>query len=497
MRRRWSSGMGLRFAVALMTLVSGCGKQRDVGEAMRSGALPRFGSRRLTEAEMRYGIAPTRNSQVEYQDNVVIVEGGAEAVRSLSADALTWTIDAHAPHAKELAPGKIIFLTDRAAGRVLGVQEDGDDLRVTIGPAALTDIIKRADLSYDQPLDVESMISYTAPDFPGTVVTPEPSSAAESAPEVKPASFSFFQANGSPGQPAPPAQPSLGPPREFDLHDFKITPFCCGGLGMGVKYDHDGVLIKARTVLWLHTPTVHFDLKIEDGKVIRAKLVLTGVGGLTMEFEAGSTAGVNGNIDSQLWIPSEIRLPIYGLPVPVAVAFHEGFLIKTAFSSKNSTVHAVADYGFKGSIEVGYENGSWVAKAPTELTVKQSLVNSIGGAALGATGLVMGFQGRVIVGIGAFGFMTGPYLGYTASIGIVRGPDVAGLALGMPGCRGAYLDRAIAMGIGYSIPEAVTRAVNVFLKALNLKQIDSVGGTKPFWQWMPKMKAAIPNNCTG
>jgi hypothetical protein len=266
-------------------------------------------------------------------------------------------------------------------------------------------------------------------------------------------------------------------------------------MGLGVKYDRNGVLIKAHTVIWLKRPEIHFVLKIDGGGVETAKLELRGLGGLTMEFEAGSTVGVNGNLNSQLWIPAEFRLPIYGLPVPVAVAFHEGFIIKTAFTSKNSSLHAVADYTFSGSLKVGYENGSWVAEAPAELTVKQSLLKSVNGASLGPAGLVMGFQGRVIVGIGAYGFMTGPYAGYSATIGIVRSADVA-LPLA-PGCVGVNFDRAIEMGIGYSIPEPVTKVINFFLKALNLKQIDGVGGTKPFWQWMPKMHASSRPGCDG
>ncbi len=454
----------------------------------------KYGNRELTAAELRYGVAPTRNSQVEYQDDVIMVGGGADAVRSVSADALTWTIDANAPRASELAPGKIIFLTDRAAGRILGVQRSGGDLAVTIGPAALTDFIKTADFTYDQPLDVDSMLSYTAPEFPGGVVTAEGSLSPEAPRKVIPAAFEYLPAAPAPAPPGPP-DISQGPPREFDLKDFKITPFCCGGLGLGVSYDRGGVLIKARTVVWLASPSVHFDLKIPNGTVQTAKLELRGLGGLTMEFEAASTVGVNGNLNSQLWIPAEFRLPIYGLPVPVAVAFHEGFIIKTAFTSKNSTLHAVADYSFAGSLKVGYENGSWVAEAPTELTVKQSLLKSINGASLGPAGLVMAFHGRVIVGIGAFGFMTGPYAGYSATIGIVRGADVA-LPLA-PGCQAATLDRAIAMGIGYSLPEPVTKVINFFLKKFNLRQIDSVAGTKPIWQWMPKMHAASREGCDG
>ena len=75
--------------------------------------------------QLRYGAIPTRNSAVTYQPDVVIVDGGADAVRSVSSDGLTWIIKGNAGHAKELAVGKILFVTSRSAGRVLAVEPDG------------------------------------------------------------------------------------------------------------------------------------------------------------------------------------------------------------------------------------------------------------------------------------------------------------------------------------------------------------------------------------
>lgn len=48
----------------------------------------------LSQAELRYGVSPTKDSAVTYQDNVVLMEHGADAIKSVSPDGLTWTIDA-------------------------------------------------------------------------------------------------------------------------------------------------------------------------------------------------------------------------------------------------------------------------------------------------------------------------------------------------------------------------------------------------------------------
>jgi hypothetical protein len=47
------------------------------------------------------------------------MEQGAEAIRSQTANWLTWTIDGNAPGAQEIRPEKILFATGRVVGRVL------------------------------------------------------------------------------------------------------------------------------------------------------------------------------------------------------------------------------------------------------------------------------------------------------------------------------------------------------------------------------------------
>src|SRR5271155_4062887 len=53
--------------------------------ASSSGAHP-VDPHSLSDAELRYGVAPTRNTAVTYQDNVVLMEHGADAIKSVSPD---------------------------------------------------------------------------------------------------------------------------------------------------------------------------------------------------------------------------------------------------------------------------------------------------------------------------------------------------------------------------------------------------------------------------
>jgi len=536
----------LTVLLGTLALAGGC-KKKEATEQ------PHYQRPNLSDAEFRYGVAPTRNNKVTYQDDVIIVEHGEKAIHAVSSNGIGVTIDANLPEAQAMQPSKVVFLTNRAVGRILGAQRNGNELSLVLGPVDITEVIKEADLSHDESLDLNSMTAYSAPDFPGaeieapklsgrnvapgprvqnavavSVISPtgewsplgrshyavsdaasqgrsdDPSAwtgkdivavrrLAASYPDGRAASSglaSMLQvpslpnvpsvpglpnAGQMPGLPSPPPIPGI-PQIPINIGNFKLTPFCCGGIGIKIVHDTADVKVVAYGVIRLKNPSVHFDLVIKGGKVQKAGVTLAGAAGLTMQFEAGSAVGVNGNINKQITVPVDFSIPIMGLPVPVAVTFHQSFILKTAFSAKDSTLRATGDYTFAGSLFMGYQGGQWTVGAPTSFTVNQGLLNSIAGASVGVNGLVLAYNGKVIVGIGAFGFATGPYLGYTASIGISRGSDLAAGPMGLPTCLGATIDIGMSVGIGYIIPQAVTDTINFILRQLNVKEIEREGG---------------------
>jgi hypothetical protein len=310
------SAQSFRYGVALvgvLLLLGGCAKKESSSQpqseppsstssnsASPSSQTAGPATRGLTEAEIRYGVSPTRNdSHFVYEDNVVIVEHGAETIRSLSTNGLSWTIDANAPHADEIKPGKIAFLTSRAVGRVLSAERKGNDLAVIFGPVELTDVFKEAHVPINEPIDLDSMITSSAPDYPGTDALPETSQLV--APPYgwstgmtgripiygdqpwrlspRPVDFSASvlatsgSANNRPDgshltvavfplrraadlvafaqDPSPQAKP-----REIEVKDLKLTPFCCGGLGMRASYLKNGLQFNAEAVLQLEKPAV-------------------------------------------------------------------------------------------------------------------------------------------------------------------------------------------------------------------------------------------------
>jgi len=120
----------------------------------------------MTESQIKFGISPKRDPAVEYQPDVILMEQGDKAIKSIASDGLTWTFDANAPQVSDFQEGKVVFATSRAVGRVLSIKRSGDTATVIMGPVQITDVIRNGDFAMDQAIDMNNMISYVAPDYP-------------------------------------------------------------------------------------------------------------------------------------------------------------------------------------------------------------------------------------------------------------------------------------------------------------------------------------------
>ena len=447
-------------ALALVTLSAGCGQSPPAPRAIGDIHLAKRSE--LTPAEVKYGVAPVQTPAVTYQPDVVIVGGGADAVRAVGTNGFTWTIDAAAPHANEIAEGKVFFLTGRAVGRVLNVRRDGGNLIVIVGPVDITDVIREANITIDMPVDFGEAIPYTTPDFPGAVSQAEPLQVAAQ-PEVEgEGPHVVLVSQSTPDAQTPPELP----PDVSNLIDFKVVPFAnSSGVGLTATSDKGEMRLKAEAAVHLATPQLHAVLKIGPGRIDEASVELKGAAGLTMKFEAGTDVGRRANVNGRFQPDTDFSIPVFGLGVPFAVTVRQQVIIKTALGVRNSTLSATGDYAFGGSFKVGYVRGqSWGVFGPTGFSAKQSLLQTTGGVSLGASGFNMAHQLKVIMGIGTAGFVTGPFFSFTSGVGVARMSDI-----GMLTCHQATISVKLTGGVGYLIPKAVTSAINFVLRALNIK----------------------------
>lgn len=539
--------------LASAALLAGCKRsaQQTPSEAIAehsSGLSPAA----LREAETRFGVSPKRDKRVTYQPDVIIMEHGAEAIRSQSTDGFTWTIDSNAEGASEIGPGRIMFATGRVVGRVLKVARKGNDLDVTLGPVELTDVIKEAHIDYNGSIDPGKMIVYVAPPgYPGTFLdrdAPDPTATgtASASPPNTSSSVKVFRVSRrgdlrplrtplGKSRPILPcaagpfaakrtvyfdragagdcdagagysagqfvrvgAQPNAGAAADIAailLNGFQIVPDVRKGLGATINYPlTNGMKFVAHANLRLENPRFVFRLDITQGSLKTASVELSGVGGLDVGIEGG-TSGDFKNVNQAFAIPVDISFPM-PVVVPFAATFHQSILVQTMFTAKQAVIRANGDYSFGGTVTAGILNGSPGARAPAFVKTSQNLAYSESGLSLGVNGLVIGYGGKFIVGIGALGLVVGPYASINISAGISRGSDLQTTTVGYT-CRSSVVEMFMDYGVGMALPSWSVTAVNTFLTIFHAKPISADYGHSLGRVPITKSYDTAPSGCAG
>lgn len=452
--------------VVALLVMSGCSACRCGDGARVADATPRLATAsELSDAERRWGSAPPRTPDITYQPDVVLVDDGPDAVRGMSGNGVEYFLDAARVDAAGIQPGKVLFATTRVVGRVLGVRREDSRVAVVLGPVLLTDVYRDLSVTLDQPVDFAETIPYSAPDMPGSHAILEQREArrATSARQIVPARFT-----GEPLFPVLRLAQTAAPTK------FRVTPLVgANGLGVRLASDENGLRIMAQAVLYLNQPRLKLHINIAGGVLRVCELELSGAAGLMLSIDAASQVGVNGNIQhNEPSIPVDFSLPIWiNKASPFAITVRQAFIVNTAFGGKG-TLKSTADYALTGSFSVGFRDGHLGCGAPASFSMRQDPLGKIAGVSLGTTGLVLAHSVKVIVGVGAFGFATGPYVRLNSSLGISKDSALAA----MTNCRAATFGSSIGVGIGYVMPRVVSNAINVFLRALNLGQIKGEGG---------------------
>ena len=482
--------------ICLVPLLTDCSKQSGgpTATAPTSEAasdMPHTAAN-MTDAEIKYGVSPTRNSQVTYQDNVIVMEHGAEAIRGLSSNGLTYTIDGNAPGAKDIVKDKILFATGRVVGRVLEAKRSGNDVAVTLGPVELTDVFKEAHISYRGTLDPDKMIVYQAPpDYPGTFIdqdaTAPPTAMRESA------NVPMRMVQLSPALHAWKGIGGCGAAFDGVLQESQHSGCGGGGGAAGQVIDivknglhfipdlsqlgvtstgfKNGVKYTAYAGLQLSHPDFTFNLDIHGGRLNTAEVEVAINGKFKISFDGG-TGGDFTNPNQITEIPVDLSIP---LPVaaPFAVTLHNAILIQTLLTAKQATLNVKGIYSLSGTVKAGIVNGKPAGSADLSVTVDQGLTESLAGVSLGVNGVVLGYSGKILAGIGAFSLAVGPYVGLKATVGATRGSDAQ---TGMVGytCRSSEFNMDMGYGVGVAVPHFVVDIINGILSVFSSKaQISS------------------------
>ncbi|MEU6019900.1 hypothetical protein [Micromonospora sp. NPDC047134] len=461
-------------------------------------------------ADDRYGYAPKPDDSVVYQPDVVLVEGGGKVIRSVSDDGFTYVIDGDAPGAEDLEPGKIMFATSQAVGRVVRVQKSGGDRAVTLAPVQLTEVIRDADLTIDQPLDLTTQQFSALPDLlgevveqeaPATPVLPDPAQATGltgnaiglggnaiglGGNTIGPGGSALGSGSGASGLGADPAGLSdlhlavppivLGPARapggagaahsmERKIGGWGVTAYA-GRTKVGLTAQHStaasGLKVDFDIQLLLDNLRLSGKVKVTNGVIPHPRFRIDGVQGLAITIAAGAQGGLSDNKKARIELPIELSQPIIigGFPATLKQTFK--FLVQTAFTAKNGNISGTGRWGLTGPI--GYEGGSVLT--PT-FSVQESIMQSLRGVSVGVEAIVVAAEFRFGLMLGLPVAGAGPFVGVVASLGLTNGSAAGRVGLPLAGpavkCRGTTLVVTARAGEGLNVSQPLAKAIEIVL----------------------------------
>ena len=534
------------------TLAAAFSPEAEAGAAVGKAVDPRT----LTPSELRFGRPPRLDSSVQYQPNVIVMEHGDSALRSMESNGIIWHFNAGAPQVDQIQPGKIVFATERCVGRVGAMRRSGDDVAVVMEPVQLTDVIRRGHFVYNQPLDLSAVVAAPVPDIPvqfkQDVIPPaSPGASPSGIPSAattgfvtrrfrlasvtyalvtpsgkwKPYRVSTYDAGGHVAQhfleptvdrvaqanpaggsmptgiPAPPA--GIGePPRNVEIAGGMTALPCtvgCGGIGVQLKYSRNGLNVYANSVFFLRKPNVQFNVDIDLSGIKTAAIWINGAAGFTTRFEASADQAFAGNIHVLQPVPFDLTLPL-NFAAPIGVHLIENISLSTGFSARTSVLTAGITFQACCQFAVGYINGNWGANYPQISAVTPQ--SNVSGISIGINSLVFGMSQELLVGLGFAGFATGPYIAIAESMTALKQSSVVPVGVPVPveraDCRQATLDMQLNAGVGYTMPAVVASIVNVFLTLANAQPLSANGSILK----MPPAKVlhykgSLPKDCAG
>jgi hypothetical protein len=455
----------------------------------------------LTPSQRKYGIAPARDPRVTYAPGVILLEQGDQAIRGIGEDGITWTFDAASPHVSDFEEGKIIFATGRAVGRIGQLTRSGDAVTVKLAPVQITEVIQDGHFISNTSMDFSKSIIYEAPEFPAVIDF-------KAAASAQPTRWddggdgqylrTATQLSGLLGTGLPTITPITPPPgmQAMSLSGNALQTFPLAGsdgsVGVGFGYHKGGLNMEAWGQLALRSASIKFELDIKNFKIVTAGMDLEGATSLKIRLQAWSDGKeVTVNASQLVELPADIYIPIPIAGVPLGITVHTSFAFSTAFSAKNSVLTAEGDYTVSGKLFIGFRNGTAQDIPLPKASASNSLANNLQGASVGINSLAISFKVEPMIGIGAFGFNTGVYVGLSFGGSVVRQSDVA-----LTNCRAAWVNGVINGGVGYQLPAKFVAVINGILSVFTKYQISGSGHLLqvPDRNFM-QIDESIPPNC--
>jgi hypothetical protein len=146
--------------------------------------------------------------------------------------------------------------------------------------------------------------------------------------------------------------------------------------------------------------------------------------GINVEIHGG-TNGKFANVHENFYIPVDFSI-FMPVGVPFSAIFRQPVRVDTVITANSSIINANGSYSLGGTITAGLVNGTATATAPLYVKTEQSMAETLKGLSIGVNGLVVGWGGKFVVGLGKFGFVVGPYASLNVAAGVTLGSALQG-----------------------------------------------------------------------
>lgn len=510
MRASTVTRLGVSFICAAMLFAAACGA--NGGEASKSPDAKPSTAQGLTpkQAEIMYGGGVKPDPSVTFQPDVVVVEGGPQIVRSVSEDGFVWTIDAHAKGAADVKPGKVMFATAKALGRVETADRKGDDLVVKLAPVDIPAVFKDAKLSIDQPLTADDFAGQYMPGVPDAYehteaedeapeATVTPSGAFETfdaGPRVVPAAAEIptvvlpaVKTNSGTWPPVPTSPETGRHSLKFTMGQWEIEPVLrgtaapegnAGEFTINALYKKHSKFRVGLTASVRYTNLrVRSNLNISNGVVGQSSFVMEGINGIAVKMFSG-TATANGTMKMKLEIPFDHSFPMVVSGVPMMGVVKWKLLFELGLVGRNSNMTASTLYLATGPIGIIGTS----LKVPVLKEIKP-MIDNLNGLPVGPSGAVYGFEFKGGIALGIPAAYTGPY----GKVTVVFGNTMGGLMDTLTGdCKQAVAYVDVAGGWGLQVSASKHKVIEKILgRDVDLTVVEISKRVVDKQDWLPKI----------
>jgi len=271
---------------------------------------------------------------VTYQPNTVLFNPPdvESALKGVSADGSTYTLDSGSSLASQLKPGSVMFLAGIAIRKVQSVQTQGSNIVVSTTDADITDAIKEGHIAWAVPMDLSQAAMSEQPGQSGAFLEDlfaEPAEADEEG-WLPGECGSIWSFEGTAG------------PMDYDI--CFTTSSSRLNIETKIKIDHVGELIKAVGKGYIENVTDLGEIDIHDGQVAQ---MTSGVSELHAHLDwnwlgedlgHGPISGLDQSF--KLKIPKAfIEYPLIIGPLPFIVKLSTAVLIHPAFTGYGEESH--------------------------------------------------------------------------------------------------------------------------------------------------------------